>query len=208
MQQSRTVYHYISIRSEQAPLRMRIKEIAASRVRYGYQRMYILLRREGWVVTRKRVHRLYREEGLNLRHIKRNKRHLNVLRNTMALLPQQANECWTMDFVSDSLFDGRRMGALTVLDVFTRESLAIEGAKACVAMMRRLFCPALLCSVERRKKFVATTAANSPRKFWTTGPMKMVWSLNIHAPASPRTTPISSRSTGDFVRNACQRIGS
>lgn len=128
--QSRTVYHYVSIRPEQAPLRQRIKEIAASRVRYGYQRIHILLRREGWLVNRKRVHRLYREEGLNLRHIKRNRRHLNALRKALATMPQRNNECWAMDFVSDALFDGRRVRALTVIDTFTRESVAIEVGKS------------------------------------------------------------------------------
>ena len=102
--QSRTVYHYVSTRPEQAPLRLRIREIAANRVRYGYQRIYVLLRREGWLVNHKRVHRLYREEGLNLRHIKRNRRHLNALRKALATIPQRVNECWTMDFVSDALF--------------------------------------------------------------------------------------------------------
>ena len=126
MQQSCTVYQYTSIRPDQAPLRMRIREIAASRVRYGYQRIYVLLRREGWQVNHKRVHRLYREEGLNLRHTKRNRRHLNALRKALSTMPQRANECWAMDFVSDALFDGRRIRALTILDTFTRESLAIE----------------------------------------------------------------------------------
>lgn len=130
MQQSCTVYRYISIRPDQAPLRMRIREIAANRVRYGYQRIYVLLRREGWKVNHKRVHRLYKEEGLNLRLLKRSRRHLNALRKVVASTPQQANECWTMDFVSDSLFDGRRVRALTILDVYTRESLAIEVGKS------------------------------------------------------------------------------
>ena len=90
----------------------------------------MLLRRKGWLVNHKRVHRLYREEGLNLRHIKRNRRHLNELRKALATMPQKANECWTMDSVSDALFDGRRLRALTVLDTFTRESLAIEVGKS------------------------------------------------------------------------------
>ena len=68
-------------------------------------------------------------EGLNLRHLKRNRRHLNALRKALTTMPQRANECWTMDFVSDALFDGRRLRALTVLDTFTRESLAIEVGK-------------------------------------------------------------------------------
>jgi putative transposase len=84
----------------------------------------VLLRREGWLVNRKRVHRLYREEGLNLRRIKRTRRHLNALRKAVATMPQRADECRTMDVVSDALFDGRRSRALTLLDTFIRESLA------------------------------------------------------------------------------------
>ena len=174
MGQSRTVYHYVSIRSDQAPLRMRIREIAASRVRYGYQRIHIMLRREGWLVNRKRVHRLYREEGLNLRHVKRNRRHLNALRNVMATLPRQANECWTMDFVSDSLFDGRRIRALTVLDMYTRESLAIVVGKMrgedVVATLSRI-------SFQRGKptKIRVTTGQSLHPRRWINGATNTEW---------------------------------
>lgn len=130
MGQSRTVYTYVSKRLEQAPLRQRIREIATTRVRYGYQRIYILLRREGWLVNHKRVLRLYREEGLNLRNIKRMRRHINAVRKNLAALPTQPNDCWAMDFVSDALFNGRRIRALTLLDTFTRESLAITVGKS------------------------------------------------------------------------------
>ena len=104
---------------------MRIKEIAAARVRYGYPRIHILLRREGWLVNRKRVYRLYREEGLSLRH-KRPRRHRSAQQRQAREVPGAINACWSMDFVSDQLFDGRRFRALTVVDAFTRECLAIE----------------------------------------------------------------------------------
>ena len=70
-------YYYKSFKSSQAPLRLRIKALAAARVRYGYWRIYILLRREGWVVNHQRVYRLYCEEGLHLRS-KRPKRRIRV----------------------------------------------------------------------------------------------------------------------------------
>ena len=157
MQQSCTVYHYTSIRPDQAPLRMRIREIAASRVRYGYQRIYVLLRREGWQVNHKRIHRLYREEGLNLRHTKCNRRHLNALRKALSTMPQKANECWAMDFVSDALFDGRRIRALTILDTFTRESLAIEVGRSLKGKMWLRHCPALSFTGQHQQQFVVTT---------------------------------------------------
>ena len=121
----RNSYRYKAIRDEQAPLRMRIKEIAAVRVRYGYKRIHVLLRREGWKINHKRVHRLYCEEGLNLRSKHKRKRPGAALR-----LPRQQatgmNETWSMDFVSDSLFNGSRFRVLTVVDNFSRECLAVE----------------------------------------------------------------------------------
>ena len=64
----RSTYHYRSRRPDQAPLRQRIREIAKTRVRYGYRRVHVLLRREGWSINHKRTRRLYREEGLQLRN--------------------------------------------------------------------------------------------------------------------------------------------
>ena len=108
-------------------LRKRIRDLAAARVRYGYFRIYILLRREGWRINHKRVYRLYCEEGLSMR-LRRPRRHVIVMAAHRTARPAAGtvNECWSMDFVSDALFDGRRIRALTVVDNFTRESLAIE----------------------------------------------------------------------------------
>ena len=114
-----------STKPDQAPLRVPICDLAKSRVRYGYFRIYILLRREGWRVNHKRVHRLYRDEGLNLR-LKRPRRHVSAAHRERQPAALQPNERWSMDFVSDALFDGRRLRALTVVDAFTREALAIE----------------------------------------------------------------------------------
>ncbi len=104
---------------------MRIKEIAAVRVRYGYKRIHVLLQREGWQVNHKRVYRLYREEGLNLR-TKRPKRRVSAAHRVAREQVQQINESWSMDFVSDSLFNGRRFRALTIVDNFSRECPAIK----------------------------------------------------------------------------------
>ena len=84
----------------------------------------MLLRREGWAVNRKRAHRLYRLEGLSLRR-KRPRRHVTAARRTEREVATRANQHWSMDFVSDALFDGRRIRALTLVDNFTREALAI-----------------------------------------------------------------------------------
>ena len=117
IQFSRSLYHYKPRRSGQAVLRQRIKEIASVRVRYGYRRIHVLLRREGWQINHKRVHRLYREEGLSLRFMRRIRRKLHSQREMVRPKVEQVNECWTMDFVSDALFDGRRIRALTLFVV-------------------------------------------------------------------------------------------
>ncbi len=88
-------------------LLMRIRDIAQTRMRYGYFRIYILLRREGWVVNHKRVYRLYREDGLSLR-LKRPRRHISAVQRERQAAATSANDLWAMDFVSDALFDGRR----------------------------------------------------------------------------------------------------
>jgi putative transposase len=121
----RSSYHYRSKRSGQAVLMKRIKEIAETRVRYGYRRIHVLLRREGWLVNTKRVCRLYREMGLQLRNKSPKRRVKAQLRQDRA--PATApNQVWAMDFVHDQLFDGRRIRILTVIDTFTRLSPAIE----------------------------------------------------------------------------------
>jgi putative transposase len=125
---NRSVHRYRAIRHDQAVLRRHIREIAAARVRYGYFRIYIMLRREGLKINHKRVYRLYREEGLSIR-LRRPRRHVCAARRVERRQASVANGCWSMDFVSDALFDGRRIRALTVIDNHTRESLAIEVAQ-------------------------------------------------------------------------------
>lgn len=103
---------------------MRINEIAKTRVRYGYKRIHILLQREGWRINHKRVYRVYREEGLTLRS-KRPKRRVAAAHRILREAAAKINQCWSMDFVCDALFDGKRFRALTVVDDFSRESVAI-----------------------------------------------------------------------------------
>jgi putative transposase len=93
------------------------------RFRYGYRRLHILLRREGWEVNHKRVYRLYAEEGLAVRR-KAPRRHASSQVRAARPAAEAANRVWAMDFVSDALSDGRRFRVLTVVDTFTREALA------------------------------------------------------------------------------------
>ena len=106
---------------------MRIRDIAHARVSYGFRRIHILLQREGWKVNHKRVCRLYKLEGLTMR-TKRPRRHVSACRSLLRATASYANESWSMDFMSDELYNGRRIKLLTLVDNFSRESLAIAVA--------------------------------------------------------------------------------
>lgn len=102
-----------------------MKEIAATRVRYGYRRIHVLLRREGWPVNAKRVYRLYREMGLQLRN-KSPKRRVKARLRDDRRPATRAHEVWAMDFVHDQLATGRKLRVLTIVDTFSRFSPATE----------------------------------------------------------------------------------
>ncbi|GAA0603759.1 hypothetical protein GCM10009099_44590 [Caenispirillum bisanense] len=121
----RSSYHYRSIRGAQADLRKRIREIAETRVRWGYRRIHILLQREGWGVNLKRVHRLYRLEGLQLR-AKAPKRKVAAKQRETRPVATAPNQVWAMDFMADQLFDGRRIRLLTIVDAYSRLCPAID----------------------------------------------------------------------------------
>ncbi len=89
------------------------------------QRIHILLRREGWLVNNKKTHRIYCLEGLNLQS-KRPRRHVTARHRCIRPALTAVDQCWSRDFVADNLFNGRRIRALTVVDNFSRECVAIE----------------------------------------------------------------------------------
>jgi putative transposase len=118
-------FYYRPHRRDDQAIRLRIKEIAKTRVRYGYLRIFTLLRREGWRDNRKRVYRIYREEGLNLRS-KRPRRRRSAAHREGRPEITFVNQYWSMDFVSDALFDGRKFRALTIVDNYSRRCMAIH----------------------------------------------------------------------------------
>jgi len=126
---SRTTYRYRSRRNPRAELRVRLRDLAASRVQFGYPRLWVLLRREGWLVNKKLVYRLYCEEGLGIRRKKPRRRKSVQVREARSMA-QHANDSWSMDFVSDQLVGGQRFRLLTLVDNHSRESLAIWGRSA------------------------------------------------------------------------------
>jgi putative transposase len=116
-------WRYASRRPAEEATRLRLRELAAERRRFGYRRLQILLDREGIVMNHKKLFRLYREEGLSVRKRGGRKRAMGT-RSPMTL-PDQPNQRWSLDFVSDSLNNGRRLRVLTVVDDYTRECLAL-----------------------------------------------------------------------------------
>ncbi|WAG21847.1 IS3 family transposase [Burkholderia gladioli] len=125
LKQPRSVQYYRSVKDPRPELRSRMREIAYTRVRYGYRRVHVLLRREGWQLGRNQAYRLYCEEQLQLRS-KLPKRRKMVVTRMAKIVPVKPNDAWSMDFVADQLADGSKFRTLTVVDVFTKEALAIE----------------------------------------------------------------------------------
>jgi putative transposase len=119
----RTSVRYRPRRPTDTALRERLRQLAHERRRFGYRRLYVLLRREGHVVNRKRVYRLYKAERLMVRRRSGRKRALGM--RAPITLPSAANERWSLDFVHDQMVDGRRFRILTVVDDCTRECLAL-----------------------------------------------------------------------------------
>jgi putative transposase len=120
---SRSTFRYQSRRADCSALVQRLRELAFARPRYGYERLHVLLKREGWHVNRKKVYRLYKLSGLMVR-TKRRRKHAAHMRTTPGQ-PARPNERWAMDFVSDSLADGRKLRVLTALDIYSRECLTL-----------------------------------------------------------------------------------
>jgi transposase InsO family protein len=126
----RSSLRYVSVKDPEEPLRIRLRELAAARVRFGYRRLTVLLRRDGWEVNAKRIYRLYQEEGLTVRTKKRKRAAQTRVPLTSAERP---NHRWSMDFVSDRLTDGRWFRALTVVDQFTRECVLLAADRSMTA---------------------------------------------------------------------------
>ena len=119
-----STFYYKALPDTKEPvLRHRLRELAATRIRFGYRRLTIMLRREGWLVNAKRVYRLYREEGLGLGRKRKKKRPARARGTVHA--PQRVNQLWAMDFVADRLENGRPIRILTLIDTFTREALCL-----------------------------------------------------------------------------------
>ena len=124
MQLQRSSYYYQTQPANDEPLRQALRAKAAQRRRFGYRRLGIVLRREGWTDNHKRMFRIYQEEGLQVK--RRIKKHTAKWRGEKPVVAQRPNQRWSVDFMSDQLANGRRFRLLNVVDDFTRECLAVE----------------------------------------------------------------------------------
>jgi putative transposase len=120
----RASHRYRSRADRRDELRLRLRELAGARPSYGYRRLGLLLRREGWEANHKLVFRLYREEGLGMRR-KRPRRRVSAARREAVVAPRRTNESWSMDFMADQLYSGRAIRILTLVDNYSRECLAL-----------------------------------------------------------------------------------
>jgi len=114
-----STYHYKSRRRAQAGIEARIKDICATRVRYGYRRVHVMLTREGWDINMKRTYRIYKDLGLQLRN-KTPKRRVQAKLRDDRQPAVEPNDVWAMDFVHDQLATGKKIRVLTVVDTFSR----------------------------------------------------------------------------------------
>lgn len=128
MQLNRSSGRYKSIRSGDGEIAERIKTLAFERKRFGYRRIYFLLRREGFFVNRKKIYRIYRTAGLSVPKRKSRKKALGTRMERQIV--SRPNERWALDFVCDQLADGRRIKLMTVVDEYTRESLRVTVARS------------------------------------------------------------------------------
>ena len=118
------MFRYRQNKKDDSLFRIAIKDLAQSRPRYGYKRIMILLQRQGYKIGKNKTYRIYKEEGLQVR-TKRRKKTVSRLRTTLPR-PRSINKVWSMDFVHDELTSGQKIRMLTIVDHFSRESVAVD----------------------------------------------------------------------------------
>ena len=128
---------------DDAALRAELRKISKRKPRWGYRRAHARLVEEGWSLNRKRVQRLWREEGLRIPRRKRKRRRLGDNSEAKRLRAERPNHVWALDFQADETADGRALRLLNIVDEFTREALAVEcersiTADRTVAVLERL----------------------------------------------------------------------
>lgn len=199
--QHRSTQRKPSVRNPRLEIRQRMHEIVQTRIRFGYRRVHVLLKRDGWAVGRNLVYRLYREEGLALRS-KRPRRRKMMVHREARCNPKRLNEAWSLDFIHDQLSNAQKFRALTVVDVFSREALAIEVGQK----LRGEHVVEVLNSLVRErgtpKYLFADNGAEFTGHLVDRGHITTTFALTSHAQASPRTMPSLRRLTDRCETNA------
>jgi putative transposase len=187
---------------QQRDLRQRLRELATARPRFGYERLHILLRREGWRVGRNRVHRLYKLEGLQVRMRVRRRKRISLHRGP-APVATSGGQYWAMDFVHDQLSSGRKFRVLTVIDKWHRLCVALQ---ADFALTGQSVVEALNEIAQERAALPYAITVDHGTEF--TSKVLDEWcylrgvKLDFIRPGKPPRTASSSRSTDDFETNA------
>jgi hypothetical protein len=203
----RGTYYYRSRRSEQAPLRRRIREIAETRMRCGYRPITVLLHREGWQVNVRHVHWLCRLEGLQMRLKAPRRRDIARLRDDRSNATGP-NQVWAMDWMYDELFDGRRLWVLTVIDTWSRVCPVMRVCRSATAME-------VIDALEQgrrqymgyQRRSALTKAVNSRRRNSICGPtrMELLWTSVV--PESQPTTRMRKASIPRYASSASGNTG-
>lgn len=197
----RSTFYYRSVKDPQLELRLRTRELAQSRVRYGYRRIHVLLRREGFRLGKNQAYRLYCEEALQLRSKLPKRRKIAVTRRER-YVPRRTNQAWSMDFVSDQLTNGQRFRALTIVDVFSREALAIQVGKQLRGENVVEVCNALVAQRGAPKRVFTDNGSEFSGACSISGRIIMESGSTSADLASQRTIASSNRSTDPFETSA------
>ena len=171
-----------------------------SRVRFGYLRLTVMLKREGWAVGKKLVYRLYRDLGLQMRTKKRRK--LASEQRGPVQSAVRANQRWSMDFITDRLENGRYFRTLTVVDQYTRECPVLEAAHSLTAAK----VAHALDTAAAKRGYPESITVDNGSEFCSR--VMDAWAyrhgvkLDFIRPARRWRTDISRASTGDCGTNA------
>ena len=199
LEMDRTTYRYEPRPDRNAGLRQAMMELARQKPRYGYRRLGALLARRGWQANPKRVYRLYRQEHLAVRRLKRKR--VQRIAPPVAML-RAPNQEWAIDFVLDSLATGRSFRALTIVDSFTRACPAIE-ADSCLGSQR--VTRVLDQVIAERGQPLAIRCDNGPeftsRHFWSWCEKRQIWLVFIE-PGRPMQNGYIESFNGRF-RDEC-----
>ncbi len=202
---NRSTSQYQPVASKEEKLTTRMKTLAYKHKRYGSPRLHVLLKKEGLVVNHKRTERIYRQEGLSLR-VRTKKKRVMPVRGTMhwASGPQ---DVWSVDFVSDSLSDGRRFRILTIIDDFTRESPGILVARSISSRRVTSFIDQIALYRGYPNRIRVDNGPSSPAPGFMLGRRNKTSPLSIPVLGNPLTRPSLRVLTGRSEMKALTNIG-